>query len=82
MGSVRISETSYVGEVSSTIEYEFSDSSDFFAWTEYKQEAINNAVKAYVGGLDFGFDKPLEEQSADNVTEIKVGKKAKEPTKH
>ena len=73
MGSVTIRETSHVGEVSSTIEYEFSDSSDFFAFNEFKQEALNNAVKAYVGGMDFG--SPLEDQPADNVTEIKVGKK-------
>lgn len=82
MGKITIRETSSVGESFSEVEYVFEDSSDYFAWSEMKAEAINNAVKAYVGGLDFGngFDKPLEEQPADNVTEIKVGKK--NPTKH
>jgi hypothetical protein len=81
MGSVIIRETSHVGEVSSTIEYEFSDSSDFFAFNEYKQEALNNAVKSYIGNMDFG--NPLDSvgEAADNVTEIKVAKKTKE-TKH
>jgi hypothetical protein len=80
MGSIRITETSQVGEVYSTVEYEFSDASDFFAWDEIKRETINNAVKNFVGGL-YG-ENPLEDQPADNVTEIKVAKKAKEPTKH
>lgn len=52
MGSIRISETSQVGEVYSTVEYEFSDASDFFAWDEYKAERLNNALKSFVGGLD------------------------------
>ena len=80
MGSIRISETSQVGEMYSTVEYEFSDASDFFAWDEYKAERLNNAVKNLYNS---GFETPLEESSVDNnVTEIKVGKKAKEPTKH
>jgi hypothetical protein len=79
MGSIRISETSQVGEVYSTVEYEFSDASDFFAWDEYKAERLNNAVRNLYNS---GFETPLEESSADNVTEIKVDKKAKEPTKH
>lgn len=52
MGSIRISETSQVGEVYSTVVYEFSDASDFFAWDEYKAERLNNALKSFVGGLD------------------------------
>jgi hypothetical protein len=72
MGSIRISETSQVGEAYSTVEYEFSDASDFFAWDEIKREAINNAVKSFVGGV-YG-ENPLEEP-ADNVAEIKVSKK-------
>lgn len=69
MGSIRITETSYVGEVSSTIEYEFSDASDFFAWSEYKQEALNKAVKSYAEGLGVEPD-------------IQVGLKTKKDTKH
>jgi hypothetical protein len=88
MGKITIRETSSVDNGTSSshseVEYIFEDSSDYFAWSEQKAEAINNAVKAYVGGLDFGsaFETPLEEESADNVTEIKVAKKIKEPTKH
>ena len=84
MGKITIRETSSVGESFSEVEYIFEDSSDYFAWSEQKAEAINNAVKAYVGGLDFGgaFETPLDEPPADNVTEIKVGKKKTEPTKH
>jgi hypothetical protein len=79
MGSIRISETSQIGEVYSTVEYEFSDASDFFAWDEYKAERLNNAVRNLYNS---GFETPLEESPADNVTEIKVGKKKTEPTKH
>lgn len=88
MGKITIRETSSVDNGTSTshseVEYIFEDSSDYFAWSEQKAEALNNAVKAYVGGMDFGggFDTPLEEQTADNVTETKVGKKKTEPTKH
>ena len=79
MGKITIRETSSVGETFSEVEYIFEDSVDYFAWDELKREALNNAVKKFVAGLDFS--NPLEDQPADNVTEIKVGKKAKE-TKH
>lgn len=83
MGKITIRETSSVDNGTSTshseVEYIFESSEDFFYWSEQKQEAMNAAVKSFVGGLDFS--SPLDE-SADNVTETKVGKKAKEPTKH
>lgn len=67
MGSIRITETSYVGDSSSSIEYEFSDINDYIVWSEYKQEALNKAVKSYAEGLGV-------------EPEIQVAKK--EPTKH
>lgn len=88
MGKISIRETSSVDNGTSTshseVEYIFESAEDFFYWSEWKQEAMNAAVKSFVGGLDFGggFETPLEDQPADNVTEIKVGKKKTEPTKH
>ena len=58
MGSVRITETSYVGEVHSSIEYEFSDSVDFLAWQSDKDERVNNALKSFVEKLDQG-EEPM-----------------------
>lgn len=73
MGSVTLRETSYVGEVSNTIEYEFSDSVDFLAWESDRAERLNNAVKSFVGGL--GYPEELM------VADIQVTKK-KTDTKH
>ena len=69
MGSIRITETNYVGESSSSIEYEFSDIHDYIVWSEYKQEALNKAVKSYAEGLGVEPD-------------VQVGLKTKKETKH
>lgn len=83
MGKITIRETNSVGESFSEVEYIFEDSSDYFAWSEQKTEALNNALKSYVSGMDFlRGESPFENEDAGNVTEIKVAKKAKEPTKH
>uniref|UniRef100_UPI003703D575 hypothetical protein n=1 Tax=Robertmurraya sp. TaxID=2837525 RepID=UPI003703D575 len=80
MGRITIRETNSVGESFSEVEYIFEDSSDYFAWSEQKTEALNNALKSYVSGMDFlGGESPFENEDAGNVTEIKVAKKAKEP---
>lgn len=50
MGKITIRETSKVGESRSEVEYIFEDSSDYFAWSEQKSEALNNAIKGLVGG--------------------------------
>ena len=77
MGSIRITETSQVGEAYNTVEYEFSDIQDYFIWSDMKQEALSKALKSYSESfLD------TQDEAKNNVTEIKVGKKAKEPTKH
>ena len=77
MGSVIIRETSKTGDVSSTVEYEFSDIQDYILWTEMKQEALSKALKTFSDSL-----LDTQDEAENNVTEIKVGKKAKEPTKH
>jgi hypothetical protein len=89
MGSIRITETSQVGEAYNTVEYEFSDASDFFAWDEYKAERLTSALRSFVGSLDpedsvnyRSASLDTQDEVENNVTEIKVGKKAKEPTKH
>lgn len=79
MGKITIRETSQVGESRSEVEYTFEDSSDYFAWSEQKTEALNKALKSYSESfLD------TQDEVENNVTEIKVGLKPKksEPTKH
>lgn len=75
MGSIKITETSKTGDISSTLEYEFSDAQDYFLWSEMKQDALNNALKSF---SDSFLD--TQDEVGENVTEIKVGKKS--PTKH
>lgn len=70
MGSIRITETSQVGEAYNTVEYEFSDVQDYFIWSDMKQEALSKALKSYSESfLD------TQDEVENNVTEIKVGKK-------
>jgi hypothetical protein len=71
MGSVKVKETSVAGEISSTIELEFSDASDYFTDQEYKREALVNAVKSYANAF---VEEPM-------VADIQVTKK-KTDTKH
>lgn len=73
MGSVKLKETSSVGEVHSSVEYEFSDSVDFLAWESDKQGRLTNALKSFVGSLDpmGSVNYPEETFSAD----IQVKKK-------
>lgn len=75
MGSIIIRETSKTGGISSTIEYEFSDIQDYFIWSDMKQEALSKALKSFSDSL-----LDTQDEAENNVTEIKVGKKA--PTKH
>lgn len=57
MGSIRITETNYVGDSSSSIEYEFSDINDYIVWSEYKQESLNKAVKSYADNFSSGVEE-------------------------
>lgn len=76
MGSVKIKETSSVGDSSSSVEYEFSDSVDFLAWESDKQERLTNALKGLYGGL------VCPEEHEPMVADIQVGLKPKKETKH
>lgn len=80
MGSVRITETTYVGDSSSSVEYEFSDSVDFLAWESDKQERLTNALKGLYGGLGSQYFDPPEELEP-MVADVQVTKK-KTDTKH
>ena len=79
MGKITIRETSQVGESRSEVEYIFEDSSDYFAWSEQKTEALNSAIKGLVGG--YNFDNPLDD-SVDTAFATEVTVKKKEPIKH
>lgn len=82
MGKITIREASSVGESFSEVEYIFEDSSDYFAWSEQKTEALNNALKSYVGDM---FTEPEGSDIFGNSEPAKpfidIKKKAKE-TKH
>ena len=82
MGKITVKTKESAGQVTYETETIFESSEDYFYMKEVERETLSNALKSYADGLDFSFDKPLEDQPADNVTEIKVGKKKPEPTKH
>lgn len=75
MGKITIRETSEVAGSRSEVEYIFEDSSDYFAWSEQKNEALNKAIKNFSDSL-----LDTQDELENTVTEIKVGKKS--PTKH
>lgn len=77
MGKITIRETSQVGESRSEVEYIFEDSVDYFAWSEQKTEALNNAIKGLVGG--FKEDFLSDDLEPNPVVNINVKKKT---TKH
>lgn len=82
MGSVRITETSQVGDAYSSVEYEFSDSVDFLAWQSDREERLSNAVKSFVGGYGLypeGSDINGDSDPAKPFIDINVKKK---DTKH
>lgn len=70
MGSIRITETTQVGENYSTVEYEFSEAEDYFLWDDMRNERLSNALKSFSDSL-----LDTQDEVGENVTEIKVGKK-------
>ena len=78
MGSVKITETSRTGELSSTVEYEFSDFQDYISWRNLQSKQLKDSLMDIFGGLG---EIPGEEQQAE-IVDISVGKKKTEPTKH
>lgn len=78
MGTVRITETSRTGELSSTVEYEFSDFQDYISWRNLQSKQLKDSLMDIFGGIG---DVAEGEQQAD-IVDISVGKKKTEPTKH
>jgi hypothetical protein len=75
MGTIRITETSRTSELSSTVEYEFSDFQDYISWRNLQSKQLKDSLMDIFGGLG---DIPGEESQAE-IVDISVGKK---PTKH
>ena len=75
MGSIKITETSRTGELSSTVEYEFSDFQDYISWRNLQSKQLKDSLMDIFGGLG---DVSEGEQQAE-IVDISVGKK---PTKH
>lgn len=77
MGSIKITETSRTGELSSTVEYEFSDFQDYISWRNLQSKQLKDSLMDIFGGIA---DIAEGEQQAD-IVDISVGKKKTE-TKH
>lgn len=75
MGSIKITETSRTGELSSTVEYEFSDFQDYISWRNLQSKQLKDSLMDIFGGIG---EIPGEEGKAE-IVDISVGKK---PTKH
>lgn len=75
MGTIRITETFRTGELSSTVEYEFSDFQDYISWRNLQSKQLKDSLMDIFGGIG---DVVEGEQQAD-IVDISVGKK---PTKH
>lgn len=75
MGKIRITETSRTGDLSSTVEYEFSDFQDYISWRNLQSKQLKDSLMDIFGGLG---DVAEAEQQAE-IVDISVGKK---PTKH
>lgn len=69
MSKVTVRDIQKIGEITSTVEYEFSTIEDFFKYEDRKVQNIRDAISSIYG-------EP--EQSA--VVDINV--KTKDPTKH
>lgn len=75
MGSIKITEKSQDGNLTSTVEYEFSDFQDYISWRNLQSKQLKDSLMDIFGGLG---DVAEEEQQAE-IVDISVGKK---PTKH
>lgn len=78
MGTIRITETSRTGELSSTVEYEFSDFQDYISWRNLQSKQLKDSLMDIFGGI--GGVAEGEQQA--EILDISVGKKKTEPTKH
>lgn len=78
MGSIKITEKSQDGNLTSTVEYEFSDFQDYISWRNLQSKQLKDSLMDIFGGLG---DVSEGEQQAE-IVDISVGKKKTEPTKH
>lgn len=78
MGTIRITEKSQDGNLTSTVEYEFSDFQDYISWRNHQSKQLKDSLMDIFGGLG---ELPEGEQQVD-IVDISVGKKKTEPTKH
>ena len=79
MGSIKITETSRAGELSSTVEYEFSDFQDYISWRNLQSKQLKDSLMDIFGGIGDIEDALQREEQQAEIVDISVGKK---PTKH
>lgn len=82
MGTIRITETSRTGELSSTVEYEFSEFQDYVSWRNLQSKQLKDSLMDIFGGLGDVEDALQREEQQAEIVDISVGKKKTEPTKH
>lgn len=71
MGSIKITETSRTGELSSTVEYEFSDFQDYISWRNLQSKQLKDSLMDIFGGLG----ELTGEETQAEIVDISVGKK-------
>lgn len=81
MGTIRITETSRTGELSSTVEYEFSDFQDYISWRNLQSKQLKDSLMDIFGGLGDVEDALQRGEQQAEIVDISVGKKKTE-TKH
>ena len=79
MGAIKITETSQTGELSSTVEYEFSDFQDYISWRNLQSKQLKDSLMDMFGGLGEVEDVLQRVEQQADIVDISVGKK---PTKH
>lgn len=82
MGSIKITETSRTSELSSTVEYEFSDFQDYIYWRNLQSKQLKDSLMDIFGGLGDVEDALQQGEQQAEIVDISVGKKKTEPTKH
>lgn len=75
MGKIRITEKSQDGNLSSTVEYEFSDFQDYISWRNLQSKQLKDSLMDIFGGIG----DVAEGETQAEIVDISVGKK---PTKH
>lgn len=79
MGSIKITERSRTSELSSTVEYEFSDFQDYISWRNLQSKQLRDSLMDIFGGLGEVEDDLQQGEQQAEIVDISVGKK---PTKH